>query len=488
MKKLFYSILTLCSLTLLAQEKTHSFDQRLVYDYNVSEELSAMYPIDNILENKLSIYIGKESLLGHSDNDFLFEGFNSSAFLITKEHYFDVKLNSLENQISIKTPTLYDYSDSKEYLPYNADHFTQKNKLVNLNRTEKINGYTCNNYQLVDPNAENEKTIYCIDEKNAINNASYLLPQQPIKGLIVKVGDSDNSSSLVLNRIEKSNLKVYFDENQSIKTYEDNIVKLKELYKSLYETDTISQPEDLSYLNNSDNRYEDPLYEYYMLSTSDNDKVNTLFNSMAPLALTVITLDTDFDNNFDFDRAKAIKATEASTKKTIQLYKKNGLITTDEAKELNNNFKQYFDKAKNFKFEKHQEVIQNEEVALDSVDAAVYATDVALDYQSAYKNTSLKDVKLAIDEEGAKYYLDIAPSHCKDLKSRIPDFSSNDLKEIIYNYTGQICDLYIYQSGYVDLSSTVDAVRKSVWELNTKYDSFKKEDKEKLKKFFDSLD
>lgn len=490
MKKLFCSIITLCSLTLLAQEKTHSFDQRLVYDYNVSEELSAMYPIDNTLENKLSIYIGKESLLGHSDNDFLFEGFNSSAFLITKEYYFDVRLNSLENQISIKTPTLYNYSDSKEYLPYDAEHFSLNNKLVNLNTTETINGFTCNNYKLVNPDSENAETVYCIDEKNAVDNVSYLIPKQPIKGLIVKVGDIYNSSSLVLNRIEKSNLKVYFDEKKSIKKYEDNIVKLKELYKSLYETDTINQSEYYPEQYNSDNRYEDPLYEYFNFITSDNEKVNTLYNSIASSILSTVTLDSDFDNNFDFDRAKALKATEESTKKTIQSYKKNGLITKDEAKELNNNFAQYFDKAKKFKLEKNIETIQNEDVALDldTIDAAAYAADVALDYQSDYKNTSLKDVQLAIDEEDSKYYLNIAPSHCKDLKNQIPDFSNSDLKDIVYNYTGQICDLYIYQTGVVDLTSTVDAIRKSVWELNKNYDSYKKEDKEKLKKFFDSLD
>ncbi|MBS7333228.1 MAG: hypothetical protein KIG88_06505, partial [Weeksellaceae bacterium] len=93
MKNLFCSLLTICSFTLLAQENTYSFNQKLVYDYNVSDELTDMYPIDDVLENKLSIYIGNESLLGHSDNDFLFEGFNSSAFLITKEYYYDVRLN-----------------------------------------------------------------------------------------------------------------------------------------------------------------------------------------------------------------------------------------------------------------------------------------------------------------------------------------------------------------------------------------------------------
>ncbi|QTV06157.1 hypothetical protein [Faecalibacter bovis] len=488
MKNLFCSLLTLCSFTLLAQENTYTFNQKLVYDFNVSDELSAMYPIDDVLENKLSIYIGNESLLGHSDNDFLFEGFNSSAFLITKDHYYDVKLNSLENQISIKTPTIYDYSELKDYKPYNELYFSNTNKLINLNRTEKVNGYTCNNYELIESNTESVKTIYCIDEKNAINNASFLLPKQSIKGLIVKIGDSNNSSSLILNRIEQSNLKVHFDEKKSIKEYEDKIVKLKELYKSLYDTDTISQADELPYQYESDNRYEDPLYNYFTIPTSENDKVNTFFNSMAPLALTVITLDVDYDGDYDFDRAKAIKTSEESTRKTIQSYKKNGLITKDEAKELNKYFKQYFDQAKSFKFEKYTETLQNNEVTSDTIDAAVYALDETLDYQTNYKNTSLKDVQLAIDEEDSKLYLNIAPSHCKDLKNRIPDFSNIDLKAIVYNYTGQICDLYIYQTGVVDLTSTVDAIRKSVWELNKNYDSYKKEDKEKLIKFFDSLD
>ena len=59
---------------------------------------------------------------------------------------------------------------------------------------------------------------------------------------------------------------------------------------------------------------------------------------------------------------------------------------------------------------------------------------------------------------------------------------------MVYNYAGQVCDLYIYQSGSVALSGTIDAMRKSILEINNKYDKLKKEDKDKLTTFLNSLD
>lgn len=485
MKKLFCSLLACCSLTLFAQEKTYNFDYKISYNHLISNDIKETYGYFE--ENSLNIYLGKDGLLGHSLSDFLFDRFQSTAFLITPNRYYEVVLKSLENNIDLKTPSVYEYSNDKEFSPYNTEFYTTINNLVPLNHSETINGYTCN-YYLLEEEDNNDKTTVCIDETSKINNVSYLIPQSKVKGLIIKLGSDLYDYAIVIDKVEASKLQFYFDENKAITNYQNKLATLKKQYDDLYETPTeeTAIAEDYSY--ETDNRYEDPLYEYYNLATSDNNKVNTLFNSIASSVLSTITLDSDYDNNFDFDRVKALKATEKSTKNTIQSYKKNGLITKDEAKELNNYFTQYFNQAKNFKFEKSIEALQNEDVTIDTIDAADYAADVTLDYQSDYKNISIKDVQLGIDDDNAKFYLNIAPSHCKDLKNKIPDFSNSDLKDIVYNYAGQICDLYLYEFGFVDVRSTIDALRKSIWELSKNYDSYKNEDKEKLKKFFDSLD
>ena len=109
-------------------------------------------------------------------------------------------------------------------------------------------------------------------------------------------------------------------------------------------------------------------------------------------------------------------------------------------------------------------------------------------YTSTYKTTDISKIDLAIDNPDVQDFMKVAPEHCKNLKAKIPTFTDKDLGNLVYNYAGQVCDLYIYQSGSVALSGTIDAMRKSILEINNKYDKLKKEDKDKLTTFLNSLD
>ena len=488
MKKLFCSFLACCSLTLLAQEKAFNYDHKISYNYLLSDEIKALYGDEYIANNSLNIYLGKDGILGHSTSDFLFDRFQSTAFLITKTHYYDVVLKSLENEVGLKAPTLMDYSTTKEYSPFNTEFYSTKNNLVALNRSETINGYTCNYYKLMDEISEDQTTI-CVDEKNKIDNLSYLIPQSKIKGLIVKIGSDLHENSLIINQVKPSQLKLYFDENKAVSEYQKNLEIVKNQYKKLYEDsgDVVDSIAIDAY--GSDNRYEDPLYNYYSYAQSDDQKINTFFTLLSASGMSIVLMDNDFDETYDFDRKTALKSIEESTKKSIQIFQKNGLINKSEAKELNNLFKKYYNEAKDFVLVKTTESLNNdleigEWIANDTLDEALTSAS----YQSLYKQTSLGEINLAINESDAQYFMEYAPKYCKDLKNQIPSFTDQSLTNIVYNYSGQICDLYLYNTGLIDVNSTVDAIRKSVWELSKNYDSYKKEDKEKIKKFFDSLD
>ena len=252
--------------------------------------------------------------------------------------------------------------------------------------------------------------------------------------------------------------------------------------------DTAYAAEAVAY--SPDNRYEDPIINYYNYQTSESDNVNSLFGTVASLNYSLIYNDSDYDGNPDIERSKALATAQGSTNQLVKQFKKNKLANKSEVKELNNLFKTYFDDAKKFKL---TEVSTDYDEAAVAVDSAVAATEVSLaeyydPYTSAYKTTDISKIDLAIDNPDIQDFMKVAPEHCKNLKAKIPTFTDKDLGNLVYNYAGQVCDMYIYQSGSVALSGTIDAIRKSVLEINNKYDKLKKEDKDKLTTFLNSLD
>ena len=110
------------------------------------------------------------------------------------------------------------------------------------------------------------------------------------------------------------------------------------------------------------------------------------------------------------------------------------------------------------------------------------------EYESVYKSLNVDDVSLAysdIDEDVKKS----APKYCEDLFNKLPDFKNKSLKNHVYNYIGQLCDLYLYNNGgNVDYFTTIDSMRKSLLEIEKMRSSLSKNDSELLLQFINSLD
>ena len=493
MKKIVYSILALCSLTAFGQEKTFSFDKKITYKVNLPEEYKELVSIQN--DNfQFVMYLSKEAVLGTAENTQNFLNYYSTgntffreSFLITDHKYFDVTANTLENNLSIKLPSYYEGIDEEEIKPYQDHYFSNITNVVNLNKTSTINGYTCNNYEVISKKDDFETTTsICVDEKNSIDNISFLLSKQNIKGLLVNLTTNDEATfGFTVDKIGKANAKLTFDQAKEIEKFAEKLEKSKTYYEDLY-ANTVVDSTYTAY--NTDNRYEDPIINFYTYQTSENDNVNQLFSTIAGLNYNLVYTDADYDGNPDLERSTALTTAEGSTNQLIKQFKKNKLANKGEVKELNNLFKTYFEDAKNFKL---TEVSTAYDDAPDVVDSAYEAVDIADyydPYTSTYKTTDISVIDLAIDNPNVQSYLKIAPAHCKDLKTKIPAFTDKELGNLVYNYAGQICDLYIYQSGSVGLTETIDAMRKSVLEITNKFDKLKKEDKDKLTTFFNSLD
>lgn len=490
MRNLFFSLLAMCSATTFAQETLFSFDKKVTYKINIPDEyvaaLSGNEPIYFIN------YLSKDALLGTSEGieSYGSSDFKRESFLINKNRFFDVYSNSLENKLSIKTPYYYEGIPEENLKPFTDNVFGKFVSIKNLNSSNTINGYTCNEYEMTyESSLETTKSTLCIDEKNKLDNVSLLIPNAKLKGLLVRF-DAGDFNGLTIEKTGEANAKVTFNEKEEITNFNTKLSKIKKEYESsvanFNASDTVAVDSAASYYT-QDNRYDDPINSYYSYQTSENNTVNNLFNNIALLNYSLVYSDTDYDGKMDYDRNAAVKVAEASTKQLVKEFKKGKLATKEEIKELETILKKYFDDANKFKLEDNPSY---DDTTMEAAASAIEASigDYYDDYKSEYKSIDTSVIDLAINNPGYEAYAKLTPDHCKDLTNKIPTFSDKSLKNDLYNYVGQICDLYIYNTGGVSLNGTIDSMRKSALDIINKYDKLSKGDKEKLTTFFNSLD
>src|SRR5690606_6607950 len=116
-------------------------------------------------------------------------------------------------------------------------------------------------------------------------------------------------------------------------------------------------------------------------------------------------------------------------------------------------------------------------------------TRFSRDWSSDVCSSDLDEVSLAYDILEAESLKENAPDYCEGLKNKIPAFQNTELQKHVYNLTGQICDLYLYNNGgYVDYTGTINSMRKSYLEIEKLRDSLSKKDQKLLLEFLKSLD
>lgn len=492
MRNLFFSLIALYSVTTFGQDTSYSFDKKLTYKINVPDEYSSLFTAKEPIY--FINYLSKNALLGTSEgfeNYASGKSFDRDSFFISNNRFYDVYSNSLENRLSIKVPYYYEGIDEESLKPYTDDLFGQFESIKNLNSSTTINGFACNEYEMTSKSSvETTKSTLCIDEKSKLDNVSFLFPKSKLKGLLIRL-DAGNFNGLTLEKTAEAAAKVSFDEKKEIEKFTKRLAEKKSEYATYATDSTVVSDSAVAATDyyTVDNRYDDPINSYYSYQTSENNNVNTLFNNIALLNYSLVYNDSDYDGKPDYERDNAIKVAEASTTQLVKQFKKSKLATKEEVNELNKIFKKYFDDAKKFKLEANPNYGSNDFV----VDSAAVASDYAASdyydaYSSTYKSIDTKIIDLAIDNPDISDFMKIAPEHCSNLVNKIPSFSDKNLKNDLHNYVGQICDLYIYNSGSVGLTETINSMRKSALDIINKYDKLSKDDKEKLTTYFNSLD
>lgn len=127
-------------------------------------------------------------------------------------------------------------------------------------------------------------------------------------------------------------------------------------------------------------------------------------------------------------------------------------------------------------------------VMLDS--AYAYNTDWIPNYQSTYKKAPQDSQGLAINNPRNAQMFSKIPAHCKDLKNNFPAFDNKELGKHLYNYVGQVCDMYLTQSedNSVAEKSTMDEIRREVLYLLEIKEKLNKSDQKKLDQYLKNLD
>lgn len=122
---------------------------------------------------------------------------------------------------------------------------------------------------------------------------------------------------------------------------------------------------------------------------------------------------------------------------------------------------------------------------------SAYAYDRYIpEYVSTYKKENKEMAALSIDNPSSKDLLKGAPKYCTNIQSGLPAFENKKLSKHVYNYVGQVCDMYLTQSysETVDEKGTMDEIRREVLYLLNIRDELSKSDKKKLDKYLDQLD
>ena len=160
--------------------------------------------------------------------------------------------------MSIKIPSYYEDIGDKYLQPYDNNFLGDFSSIKNLNSTQTINGYKCNEFEVLTKNEYEEKAIsICVDEKNAISNVNYLLPKSNLKGLLVRL-DAGDFNGFTIDKISNSTAKISFDEKKEIERFTQEATKRKEEYEKLYAGSAVDSAVAAEAVY-ADNRYNDPL-------------------------------------------------------------------------------------------------------------------------------------------------------------------------------------------------------------------------------------
>ena len=466
MKKLFFTFGLFVVSLVFGQMETVKFDRKLVYEQDAANGKEARRILDELgaLEYYHSSSYGMLRIKPKME-DYPY-AIGSYYVFFGKKSPFWTTIDAVDRTIVMNSLSIEDANIKVD--------FTKTNK------KGKVGGVSCNYYDGV--LSEEEKIIMevCVDETSSFDNFSKVFSGNTKKGLILSISIKEKGDKVTFNlaKNEPLNLSMTLD-NQQI---EKSFVEIEKKAAAIAEAGG-EEEHDCSVIDASEEGYAvDPLLNVYSTNAYKN---NGLDNVALFYQITAFGAE---DYTSGEGRKKTIALLKLNYKSILKNHLKTKHISKEEYKKLMKFFQEYVKEVEAFDPEKAPKI--EGATALEPEEFEAEAREFPK-YKSAYKTMHMeKKPNLALDvalkSENLKQAI---PQFCSDIYGQVSVFENEELKKQLLHFMGQTCDLYLYPKvDNVYYDGTLDALRRSVLEIEKLRPSLSKKDLKNLRTLIENLD
>jgi len=465
MKKLFFAFGLFVVSLAFGQMETVKFDRKLVYEQDAANGKEARKILDELgaLEYYHSSSYGmlriKPKMEDYIGSYYVFFG---------KKSPFWTTIDPVDRTIAMS--------------PLSIEDVDIKVDFTKTNNKGKVGGVSCNYYDGV--LSEEEKIIMevCVDETSSYDNFSKVFSGNTKKGLILSMSIKEKGDKVTFNltKNEPLNLSMTLDTKQIEKGFVEREKKAEAIATARGE-----EEHDCSAIDASEEGYAvDPLLNVYSTNAYKN---NGLDNDYLFHQITAFRSNEE-DYTSGEGRKKTIALLKLNYKPILKNHLKTKHISKEEYKKLMKFFQEYVKEVEAFDPEKAPKI--EGATALEPEEFEAEAREFPK-YNSAYKTMHMeKKPNLALDDALRSENLKQAiPQFCSDIYGQVSVFENEELKKQLLHFMGQTCDLYLYPKvDNVYYDGTLDALRRSILEIEKLRPSLSKKDLKNLRTLIENLD
>ena len=473
MKKLFFTFGLFVVSLAFGQMETVKFDRKLVYEQDVASSKESKRSIREVgvLEYYHSSSYGMLRVKPRME-DFPYS-IGSYYMLFGKKFPFWAMIDAVDRTIAMN--------------PRNIEEVIIKVGFTKTNKKGKVGGVSCNYYEgaLV----EKGKVVMevCVDETSSFDNFSKVFGGNTKKGLILSAAIEEGNDKIIINltKNEPLNLSMALDTKQIAMGFAEK----EAMEKVEKEAEARGEEEhDCSAIDASEEGYAvDPLLDVYNTNAYKN---NGLDNDYLFHQITAFRSNEE-DYTSGEGRKKTIALLKLNYKSILKNHLKTKHISKEEYKKLMKFFQEYVKEVEAFDPEKAPKIEEATEVrALEPEEFEAEAREFPK-YSSAYKTMHMeKKPNLALDDALRSENLKQAiPQFCSDIYGQVSVFENEELQKQLLHFMGQTCDLYLYPKvDNVYYDGTLDALRRSILEIEKLRPSLSKKDLKNLRTLIENLD
>ena len=472
MKKLFFTFGLFVVSLAFGQMETVKFDRKLVYEQDTAsskDSKRSIREVGGVLEYYHSSSYGMLRIKPKME-DFRY-AIGSYYVFFGKKTPFWTTIDAVDRTIAMSLLSIEDVNIKVD--------FTKTNK------KGKVGGVSCNYYEgLLEEDGKAVMEV-CVDETSSFDNFSKVFSGNTKKGLILSVSIKEKGDEVTFNlaKNEPLNLSMTLDNQQIEKSFVEIEKKAAAIAEAGGEEEHNCSGVDVS----EEDYIADPLLDVY----STNAYKNNGLDNVALFYQIVAFGANEEDYTSGEGRRKTIALLKLNYKSVLKNYLKTKHISKEEYKKLMKFFQEYVKEVEAFDPEKAPKIEDVTEVrALEPEEFEAEAREFPK-YNSAYKTMHMeKKPNLALDDALRSENLKQAiPQFCSDIYGQVSVFENEELKKQLLHFMGQTCDLYLYPKvDNVYYDGTLDALRRSILEIEKLRPSLSKKDLKNLRTLIENLD